>query len=286
MKLNLKKPLVIFDLETTGLNITHDHIVEIGYIKVEPNGNEESKTMRINPGVHIPEESTAVHHISDEDVKDCPTFKQVAQTLAQTFEGCDLAGFNSNKFDIPMLVEEFMRAGVDVDLSKRKLVDVQNIYHKLERRTLIAAYKYYCGKDLENAHSALADTQATYEVLQAQLDKYPDELKNDIQFLADYSKVSNNIDFAGRFVYDDKGVEVVNFGKYKGVTIREVVEKDWQYIEWAVLQSQRLYVDVEAVVAYHDTCIVKLTPNDLMQFGKYKGQSLASVFANDYQYLR
>ena len=236
MKLNLKNPIIFFDLETTGLDIAKDRIVELCYIRVEPNGNEEAKSMRINPERHIPEVASKVHGIYDEDVKDCPTFKQVAKTLWQTFEGCDLAGFNSNKFDIPMLVEEFMRAGVDVDLSKRKLVDVQNIYHKLERRTLIAAYKYYCGKDLENAHSALADTQATYEVLQAQLDKYPDELQNDIQFLADYSKVSNNIDFAGRFVYDEDGTELVNFGKYKGKPVKEVLQKDPGYYGW-VMQS-------------------------------------------------
>lgn len=149
MKLNLKNPIIFFDLETTGLDIAKDRIVELCYIRIEPNGNEEAKSMRINPEIHIPEEASRVHGIYDADVKDCPTFKQIAKTLWQTFEGCDLAGYNSNKFDIPLLVEEFMRSGVEVDLSKRKLVDVQNIYHKLERRTLIAAYKYYCGKDLE-----------------------------------------------------------------------------------------------------------------------------------------
>ena len=236
MKLNLKNPIIFFDLETTGLDIAKDRIVELCYIRIEPNGNEEAKSMRINPEMHIPEEASNVHGIKDEDVKECPTFKQIAKTLWQTFEGCDLAGYNSNRFDVPMLVEEFMRAGVDVDLSKRKLVDVQNIYHKLERRTLVAAYKYYCGKDLENAHSALADTQATYEVLKAQLDKYPEELQNDIQFLADYSKMSNNIDFAGRFVYDENGVEVVNFGKYKGKPVKDVLQKDPGYYGW-IMQS-------------------------------------------------
>jgi len=236
MKLNLKNPIIFFDLETTGLDITKDRIVELCYIRVEPNGNEEAKSMRINPEIHIPEEASKVHGIYDEDVKECPTFKQIAKTLWHTFEGCDLAGYNSNKFDVPLLVEEFMRAGVDIDLSKRKLVDVQNIYHKLERRTLIAAYKYYCGKDLENAHSALADTQATYEVLQAQLDKYPNELQNDMQFLADYSRMSNNIDFAGRFVYDENGVELVNFGKYKGKPLKEVLQKDPGYYGW-IMQS-------------------------------------------------
>ena len=171
MELNLKKPLVFFDLETTGLNITSDKIVEISYIKVFPNGTEESKTLRVNPGMHIPEQATAVHHITDDDVKDCPTFKQVARSLASVFEGSDVAGFNSNRFDIPMLQEEFLNAGVDFDFSKRKFVDVQTIFHKMEQRNLVAAYKFYCGKDLEGAHSADADTRATYEVLKAQLDR-------------------------------------------------------------------------------------------------------------------
>lgn len=236
MKLNLKNSIIFFDLETTGLDIVKDRIVEICYIKVEPNGNEESRTMRINPECHIPEACTAIHGISDDDVKDCPTFKQVANELANTFRGCDLAGYNSNKFDIPMLVEEFMRAGVEIDISKRKLVDVQNIYHKLERRTLIAAYKYYCGKDLLNAHSALADTQATYEVLQAQLDKYPDDLQNDIDFLSKFSRMSNNVDLAGRFVYAEDGTELVNFGKYKGQSVKDVLTKDPGYYGW-IMQS-------------------------------------------------
>lgn len=234
MKLNLKNPLVFFDLETTGINIATDRIVELCYIKVSPNGNEESKSMRINPEMHIPEASSAIHGIYDEDVKDCPTFKQIARELANAIEGCDLAGFNSNRFDIPMLAEEFLRAEVDFDMTRRKFIDVQNIYHKLERRTLSAAYKFYCGKDLENAHSALADTQATYEVLQAQLDKYPNELQNDMQFLADFSRMSNNVDFAGRIVYNEQGVEVFNFGKYKGMPVTEVLQKDSGYYGWVM----------------------------------------------------
>ena len=233
MKLNLCNPIIFFDLETTGLDVSTDRIVELCYIKVEPNENEETCSMRINPERHIPEESSNIHGITDEDVKDCPTFKQVAAKLWHTFEGCDLAGFNSNKFDIPMIVEEFMRAGIDIDLSKRKFIDVQNIYHKMERRNLVAAYKFYCGKDLTDAHSAIADTKATYEVLQAQLDKYPDELQNDIQFLSDFSRMGNNIDFAGRFVYAEDGVtEMVNFGKYKGKTVKEVLAKDPSYYSW------------------------------------------------------
>ena len=232
MKLNLKNPIVFFDLETTGLDIATDRIVELCYLKVEPNGNEEAKAMRINPEQHISETATKVHGIKDEDVLDCPTFREIAASLAHTFEGCDLAGFNSNRFDIPMLAEEFLRAGVDIDFSKRRMVDVQNIYHKMEKRTLVAAYKYYCGKDLENAHSAMADTRATYEVLQAQLDMYPFELKNDVAFLADFSTLYHNVDLAGRFVYNEKGEEVINFGKYSGQTVKSVLQRDPGYYGW------------------------------------------------------
>ena len=232
MKLNLKNPLVFFDLETTGTNINSDRIVEICYLKVYPNGNEETKTMRINPEMHIPEQASAVHGIYDKDVADCPTFKDVARRIAADIEGCDLAGFNSNRFDIPVLAEEFLRAGVDVDLMKHKFVDVQVIYHKLEQRTLSAAYKFYCEKNLEDAHNAEADTRATYEVLKAQLDKYPDVLENDIKFLSEYSSFTKNVDFAGRIVYDDNGVEVFNFGKYKGISVVEVLRRDPGYYSW------------------------------------------------------
>ena len=232
MKLNLKNPLVFFDLETTGTNINSDRIVEICYLKIYPNGNEEAKTLRINPEMHIPEASSAVHGIYDEDVVDCPTFKDVAKNIASDIEGCDLAGFNSNRFDIPVLAEEFLRAGVDIDLMKRKFVDVQVIYHKLEQRTLSAAYKFYCEKNLEDAHTAEADTRATYEVLKAQLDRYADVLENDINFLSNYSCYSRNVDFAGRIVYNDQDVEVFNFGKYKGVSVKEVLQKDPGYYSW------------------------------------------------------
>ena len=232
MKLNLKNPLVFFDLETTGTNINSDRIVEICYLKVYPNGNEETKTMRINPEMHIPEQASAVHGIYDKDVADCPTFKDVARRIAADIEGCDLAGFNSNRFDIPVLAEEFLRAGVDVDLMKHKFVDVQVIYHKLEQRTLSAAYNFYCEKNLEDAHTAEADTRATYEVLKAQLDKYPDVLENDIKFLSEYSSFTKNVDFAGRIVYDDNGVEVFNFGKYKGISVVEVLRRDPGYYSW------------------------------------------------------
>ena len=201
MELNLRNPLIFFDLETTGVNAAKDKIVEISYIKVYPNGKEESNTIRINPGRHIPEEATAVHHITDDDVKNCPSFKDVAKELSRVFEGCDIAGFNSNRFDLPLLVEEFLTAGVNIDMTKRKFIDVQTIFHKMEQRTLVAAYKFYCGKNLEDAHSADADTRATYEVLKAQLDRYP-SLQNDVNFLSEFSTQNKNVDFAGRIIYN------------------------------------------------------------------------------------
>lgn len=233
MKLKLDRPIVFFDLETTGIDSSKDRIVEICYIKVFPNGNEEAKSMRINPGMHIPKQATDIHGIHDDDVKDCPSFKDVASDIATTFEDCDIAGFNSNKFDVPLLLEEFYRAGINFDISRCRCVDVQNIYHKLERRTLVAAYKYYCGKDLENAHSALADTRATLEVLEAQLDRYPDDLQNDVQFLSDYSRLNNNLDFAGRFIANEEGVPIFNFGKHKGKPVELVLRQtDPSYYAW------------------------------------------------------
>jgi len=233
MQLNLANPLVFFDLETTGVNICKDRIVEISYLKISPNGKEEGKTRRINPEMPIPPEATAIHGITDEDVKNCPTFKEIAKSLASQIEGCDLAGFNSNRFDIPLLAEEFLRANVNIDLSKRKFVDVQTIFHKMEQRTLQAAYKFYCDKELADAHSAEADTKATYEVLKAQLDRYPD-LKNDVKFLSEYSSFTNNVDFAGRMIYNDKGEEVINFGKYKGRLVTEVLQTDPGYYAWII----------------------------------------------------
>ncbi|WP_019208645.1 3'-5' exonuclease [Phocaeicola abscessus] len=232
MKLHLKNPLVFFDLETTGTNVNTDRIVEICYLKVYPNGKEEAKTLRINPEKHIPEEAAAVHGIHDEDVAGCPTFREVAKEIANDIEGCDIAGFNSNRFDVPVLVEEFLRAGVDIGMAKRKFIDVQVIYHKLEQRTLSAAYQFYCHKNLEDAHSAEGDTRATYEVLQAQLDFYPNDLKNDISFLADYSSFTKNVDFAGRIIYDEQGIETFNFGKYKGMHVTDVLRKDPGYYGW------------------------------------------------------
>jgi DNA polymerase-3 subunit epsilon len=225
--------LVFFDLETTGVNIVKDRIVEISFVKVYPNGKEETKTRRINPGMPIPPESTAIHGITDADVKDCPAFKEIAKSLAAHIEGCDLAGFNSNRFDIPMLAEEFLRAEVDIDLNRRKFVDVQTIFHKMEQRTLAAAYKFYCSKDLLNAHSAEADTLATYEILKAQLDRYP-ELQNDVNYLSQYSSYNNNVDFAGRMVYNEKKEEVINFGKYKGQLVADVLKNDPSYYSWII----------------------------------------------------
>lgn len=232
MKLNIKTPVVFFDLETTGVSIIKDRIVEISYLKVYPNGDEESRTKRINPEMHIPEQSTAVHHITDDDVKDAPTFREVAEDIAKVFRGCDIAGFNSNKFDVPLLAEEFLRAGVDIDLSRHRFIDVQVIFHKMEQRTLSAAYKFYCGKNLEDAHSASGDTLATYEVLKAQLDRYPDTLKNDMAFLSEFSSHNRNVDFAGRIILNDKDVEVFNFGKYKDMPVREVLRRDPGYYSW------------------------------------------------------
>lgn len=231
MKLNLKRPIVFFDLETTGVDIAKDRIVEISMVKVMPTGEEIVKTRRINPQMHIPESSTAIHGITDEDVKNEPTFAQIAKSLSQFIEGCDFGGFNSNRFDLPMLVEEFLRANVEVDFRKRRFIDVQNIFHKMEQRTLVAAYKFYCDKDLTDAHSAEADTLATYEVLKAQLDRYA-ELENDVEALAAFSTRGEVADYAGRILFNDKGEEVFGFGKYKGRSVVEIFRSDNTYYAW------------------------------------------------------
>jgi DNA polymerase-3 subunit epsilon len=232
MALNLVKPIIFFDLETTGVDISKDRIVEISFIKVFPDGREMEYSKRINPEMHIPEGASAVHGIYDEDVKECPTFKEVARVIANEFEGCDVAGFNSNRFDLPLLAEEFLRAQVDIDLSRLRAVDVQVLYHRREPRTLSAAHRFYCGEEFDNAHSALADTRATYEILMAQLDKYPDILENDIEFLSNYSSFTRNVDYAGRMVYDDAGREVFNFGRYKGMLVSDVLQRDPGYYGW------------------------------------------------------
>ena len=240
MPLNLTKPLAFIDLETTGLNIASDRIVEISIVKVHPNGNKDIVTRRVNPTIPISIESTSIHGISDDDVKNEPTFKQMAKELANFIEGCDMAGYNSNKFDIPMLAEEFLRAEVDFDITKRNLVDVQNIFHKMEQRTLAAAYKFYCDKDLVDAHSAEADTIATMEILLAQVKKY-DNLENNVAFLSEFSKATNNVDLLGRIVYDKNNVEVFNFGKHKGKAVLEVLEKEPGYYHWMMNGDFPLY---------------------------------------------
>lgn len=240
MKLNLKRPIVFLDLETTGVDPAKDRIVEISLVKVMPDGSQEVKTRRLNPEMHIPEAASAVHGIHDEDVANCPTFREISKSLWSYISGCDFAGYNSNKFDIPVLVEEFLRAGIDVDMDKCRFIDVQNIFHRMEQRTLVAAYKFYCGKDLTQAHSAEADTLATYEVLKAQLDRYS-ELQNDVEFLSEFSARSQNVDFAGRIIYDDKGVEVFNFGKHKGRSVAEVFRAEPSYYAWMMNGDFPLY---------------------------------------------
>lgn len=259
MKLNLKKPLVVFDLETTGLDIVNDRIIQLSFIKVYPDGKEERGDHLIYPGKHIPEMITELTGIDDEKVKDAPSFKQISTTLAETFKGCDFAGFNSNRFDVPMLAEEFLRAGIDFDFSKCRLIDAQAIFHKMERRNLAAAYKFYCGRKMEEdfeAHRADQDTEATYRVLMGELDMYSKEqqeederiIPNDMDFLAEFSKQNDNVDFAGRMIWapitDKEGKpltdkdgkpqlqEVFNFGKYKDYPVAEVLKKDPGYYSW------------------------------------------------------
>jgi len=253
MLLQLKNPIVFLDLETTGINIATDRIVEMALIKVNVDGSEEEKLFRINPEMPIPEEASKIHGIYDEDVENEPTFKEVAKTLAKFLEGCDLGGFNSTRFDIPLLAEEFLRADVDIDLKKHKFVDVQAIFHKMEKRTLTAAYKFYCDKELTDAHSAMADTKATYEVLKAQLDRYQDiefeepngkktvPIVNDMAKLSEFSSFTRNVDFVGRIVYDDNGVEVFNFGKNKGIPVEKVLKEQPGYFGWMINSEFPLY---------------------------------------------
>ena len=259
MKLNLTRPLIVFDLETTGLDFIHDRIIQISYIKVSPDGTEERENIFVNPEKPIPHEVVELTGITDDDVKDAPTFKTLAPQLCEKFKGCDFVGYNSNHFDIPMLAEEFLRAGIDFDFSKVRLIDAQTIFHKMERRNLAAAYKFYCGRKMEDdftAHRADEDTEATYRVLMGELDKYapgvqeePDRvLENDMDYLAEFSKQNDNVDFAGRIVWKpvigadgkpvldadgkEQKVEVFNFGKYKGRPVADVLRTDIGYYSW------------------------------------------------------
>lgn len=231
MKLKLKRPLVIFDLETTGMNPGQDRIIEISLLKVFPEGQEELRTYRVNPTIPIQPQATAVHGITDEDVADKPTFKELASELNNFLKECDFGGFNSNKFDFPMLVEEFFRAGIEFDVDKRKFIDAQRIFHFKEPRNLKAAYRFYCNLDLENAHSAEADTLATWAVLKAQLEKY-DDIPNDIEGLHRMSGQNNLADLAGRFITADDGQVLFNFGKHKGKPVKKVLKEEPGYYNW------------------------------------------------------
>lgn len=231
MELNLTKPIVFFDLETTGVNIATDRIVAISILKIYPNGNKESKTWLVNPVIEIPEAVSKIHGITNEKVLNEPTFNQLAQEISNLIEGCDLAGFSSNRFDIPLLAEEMLRAGVDFNMKNRVAIDVQVIFHKKEERTLSAAYKFYCDKDLENAHSAEADTIATYEVLKAQIEKY-DDIENDVKFLHQFSTQNKRADFAGFIMFNDEGDEIFTFGKYKGRKVGDILIENPGYYSW------------------------------------------------------
>lgn len=253
MLLQLKNPVVVLDLETTGMNIVTDRIVEIALLKINIDGSEDEKLLRINPEMPIPPEVSKIHGITDDDIINEPTFRQVAKTLAKFIEGCDLCGFNSNRFDIPLLAEEFLRADIDIDLKRHKFIDVQAIFHKMEKRTLAAAYKFYCNRELVNAHSAMADTKATYEVLKAQLDMYQDvefedgkgvktiPIVNDVEKLSEFSSYDQNVDFVGRIVYDESGVEVFNFGKNKGISVEKVLREQPGYFGWMMESEFPLY---------------------------------------------
>jgi DNA polymerase-3 subunit epsilon len=240
MRLELKRPIIFFDLETTGINIARDRIIEIAILKIHADKNTESKQYLINPTIPIPNEASAIHGIYDKDVKDKPVFKAVAKEISRFIQGCDFAGYNSNKFDIPLLVEEFLRADIEFNIKNRKFIDVQTIFHKMEQRTLGAAYKFYCSKELLNAHSALADVHATYEVFTAQLERY-EQLKNDIDFLHEFSSKTSNVDFAGRIVYNEKGEEVFNFGKHKGKKVTQLLKDEPSYYNWMMEGDFPLY---------------------------------------------
>lgn len=242
MKLNLKRPLAIFDLEATGLDVTNDRIVEIAILRVDIDGTTHEYTHKVNPGCPIPEEVSRIHGIYDKDVANEPTFKDLAPEIEAFIGDADLAGYNSNKFDIPLLAEEFLRAESNFDIASKKQIDVQNIFHKMEQRTLVAAYKFYCDKDLTDAHQAMADVRATWEVLQAQLERY-ETIKGDVDFLADFTRVGNFdiLDFAGRIAVNERGEAVYNFGKHKGRTLLDVSISEPGYYGWMLDANFPLY---------------------------------------------
>ncbi|ATA88442.1 3'-5' exonuclease [Capnocytophaga stomatis] len=240
MELNLAKPICFFDLETTGTDITKDRIVEISVLKVYPNGNKESKTWLVNPTIPIPKGASDVHGITDERVANEPTFKELAKTIHNMIKDADLAGYNSDRFDIPLLAEEMLRADVDFDLGNRVTVDVQTIFHKMEQRTLGAAYKFYCGKTLDNAHSAAADTNATYEILKSQLDRYP-ELDNNMKKLSEFTTRKQAVDFAGFIALNDKNEEIFTFGKHKGRKVEDILQEEPGYFGWLLNADFPLY---------------------------------------------
>lgn len=232
MQLQLERPLVFFDIEATGLSTSADRIVELSLLKVMPDGKEEQQTFRFNPEMPISAEASAVNGITDEDVADCPIFKEKAEELYAYLTGCDLAGFNSDHFDVPMLVEEFARCGFTINIQNIRTIDVQTIFHKMEPRTLTAAYKYYCQKDLTQAHTAAADTFATYEVLKSQLDKYGENLQNNVDWLSNFTRRSRNVDLAGRIVYNEQGEPTINFGKHKGRSVKDLLTCEPGYFSW------------------------------------------------------
>ena len=258
MDLNLKRPIAFLDLETTGINVSVDRIVEISVLKITPNGKEEWLSTRVNPEMPIPPKSTAIHGIKDEDVVKSPAFREIGKNLASFLEGCDLAGYNAIKFDIPVLAEEFLRVNIDFNFRKRRYVDVQIIFHKKEQRTLAAAYQFYCKKELVGAHGSKADTAATFEVLKSQLDKYKD-LENDVEKLADFSSYNSIVDFAGRIILDEKGIEIFNFGKHKGKQVEQVFKDEPSYYSWMMNGDFPLYTKKV------------LTEIKLRSFGKIQG---------------
>ena len=268
IQLNLTRPIAFFDLETTGVNVASDRIVELSILKIAADGSKEIKTKRINPTIPIPKQASEIHGIYDKDVANEPTFKAVAKSLAEFLKDCDLAGYNSNKFDIPILVEEFLRAEIDFDIKGRRFVDVQNIFHQMEQRTLKAAYKFYCGKSIENAHSAQADIEATYEVFLAQLERYQgvefEDKKgnksipviNDIKALHDFTNINKNVDLVGRIVFNEQGVEVFNFGKHTGKPVEQVLRDEPSYYAWMQngdfpLHTKKVLTDIKLRMAFN-----------------------------------